>query len=83
MNADNIRIFIIILLVVNLILVSYNLYINNKNKKEKWNNPDLKDDYGQKTYAGCSCVAHGVKNNMNMPFNDDSGLYAKNKYQGY
>ena len=41
------------------------------------------DDYGQKTYAGCSCVGYGVKNNLNMPFNDDSNLYAKTKYQGW
>jgi hypothetical protein len=44
---------------------------------------DNDKDYGQKTYAGCSCVGHGVKNNNNMPFNDDSNLYAKTKYQGY
>jgi hypothetical protein len=44
---------------------------------------DNDKDYGQKTYAGCSCVGHGVKNNINMPFNDDSNLYAKTKYQGY
>jgi hypothetical protein len=41
------------------------------------------DDYGQKTYAGCSCVGYGVKSNINMPFNDDSNLYAKTKYQGW
>ena len=46
--------------------------------------PMLNDeDYGQKTYAGCSCANYGVKNNMNMPFNDDSNLYAKTKYQGW
>jgi hypothetical protein len=39
------------------------------------------EDYGQKTYAGCSCVGYGVKNNVNMPFNNDSNLYAKTKYQ--
>lgn len=41
------------------------------------------EDYGQKTYAGCSCVGYGVKNNINMPFNNDSNLYAKTKYQGW
>jgi hypothetical protein len=41
------------------------------------------EDYGQKTYAGCSCVGYGLKNNVNMPFNDDSNLYAKTKYQGW
>jgi hypothetical protein len=41
------------------------------------------DDYGQKTYAGCSCANYGVKTNINMPFNDDSNLYAKTKYQGW
>lgn len=41
------------------------------------------EDYGQKTYAGCSCVGYGVKSNKNMPFNDDSNLYAKTIYQGY
>ena len=41
------------------------------------------EDYGQKTYAGCSCVGYGAKNNRNMPFNNDSNLYAKTIYQGY
>ena len=41
------------------------------------------EDYGQKTYAGCSCTGYGVKNNLNMPFNNDSNLYAKTKYQGW
>ena len=41
------------------------------------------EDYGQKTYAGCSCVGYGVKSNVNMPFNDDSNLYAKTKYQSW
>lgn len=43
----------------------------------------LDPDYGQKTYAGCSCVGYGIKSNKNMPFNDDSNLYAKTIYQGY
>jgi hypothetical protein len=47
-------------------------------------NPILDDeDYGQKTYAGCACHGYGVKNNINMPFNNDSNLYAKTKYQGW
>lgn len=41
------------------------------------------EDYGQKTYAGCSCVGYGAKNNRNMQFNNDSNLYAKTIYQGY
>lgn len=41
------------------------------------------EDYGQKTYAGCSCVGYGAKNNRNMPFNNDASLYAKTIYQGY
>jgi hypothetical protein len=41
------------------------------------------EDYGQKTYAGCSCRGYGVKSNVNMPFNNDSDLYKKTKYQGW
>jgi hypothetical protein len=43
----------------------------------------VEPDYGQKTYAGCSCVGYGVKSNRNMKFNNDSNLYAKTIYQGY
>jgi hypothetical protein len=69
-----------------------------KYQTEKWSNnmpianssatyikPPMKEDedYGQKTYAGCSCAGYGVKNNKTMPFNNDSNLYAKTIYQGY
>ena len=43
----------------------------------------IEPDYGQKTYAGCSCVGYGAKSNRNMPFNNDSNLYEKTIYQGY
>lgn len=43
----------------------------------------IEPDYGQKTYAGCSCVGYGAKNNRNMPFNNDANLYEKTIYQGY
>lgn len=78
------KIILIALLLINCILTL--IMIRKKPESENWDNGfgwTDDDDYGQKTYAGCSCVGHGVKNNVNMPFNDDSNLYAKTKYQGW
>jgi len=44
---------------------------------EHWYNGEEVDvsDYGQKTKRACSCPGYGFKNQVNMPFNDDSNLY--------
>lgn len=97
LDNDKLKFGIIILSLINIILLVYILLkdFNQKKseKKEGWlANPSatyvkpaatIGPDYGQKTYAGCSCVGYGIKNNKTMPFNDDSNLYAKTIYQGY
>jgi len=87
-NIDNDTLFkigVVILLVVNSCLLIYMIVEQRKNKKEGWSteNSTPSPDYGQKTFAGCSCVGYGYKNNKNMPPRDDSNLYAKTIYQGY
>jgi hypothetical protein len=82
-----------VLLVYILLKKDSNQQCDKSEKREGWiANPSatyvkpaaiIEPDYGQKTYAGCSCVGYGIKNNKTMPFNDDSNLYAKTIYQGY
>jgi len=90
---------IVLLLINTSLLIYILFKQNKKHTNEGWSgdstiiaNPSstyvkppapLEPDYGQKTYAGCSCVGYGVKSNRNMPSNDDSNLYAKTIYQGY
>lgn len=88
-NLDNnnnlFKIGVVVLLLINTGLL---IYITIKHKtSEGWANTNSdyseEEDYGQKTYAGCSCVGYGVKNNKNMKHNNDSNIYARTIYQGY
>lgn len=83
-NFDIFKLAVILLLLLNTGLLVYVTVKQNKTN-EGWSNSDYSEDedYGQKTYAGCSCAGYGFKNNKNMPFMDDSNLYAKTIYQGY
>jgi hypothetical protein len=89
-NLNNINLFkigVIVLLLINSGLLIYITVKQHQNKtNEGWSNTNdysEEEDYGQKTYAGCSCTGYGFKNKKNMPFGDDSNLYARTIYQGY
>ena len=63
---------------INTILLVFHI---REMRNESWDNgiyngidQDM-TDFGQKTKKACSCTSYGAKNDVNMPFNDDSSLY--------
>ena len=64
------------ILLINTMLLLRGHHCRNRHA-EHWYNGEEVDlsDYGQKTKRACSCPSYGFKNQVNMPFNDDSSLY--------
>ena len=70
--------WIIGLLIVSLVLTITNTVMLSRhisNQKENWVNGGEVADNALHTKRACSCPSYGFKNQVNMPYNDDSDLY--------